>query len=96
MNRFAWILAVPYVVIMSTQETGAPYELTLNGKGERVYFVSKDVAYDVAAALNEAHEHRTILSAPQTWSGNPKKRVPSTTKFDYKSACGQSDCGADK
>ena len=67
MKRLIWLLALPYVVTFSTYSTSdwwspdMPYSVT--GKDSDTSFrcneKGKDFCYDMAEALNEAHERRT-------------------------------------
>lgn len=107
-NSLAWFLAVPYVMTISTQTMATFSELKWkNGKWECV--LPSEQCLDWAAALNEGHERRTSKETTGVFYDHPVRRLEdSPTKgwysvpapkpkeeFDYHSACGQDDCGAE-
>lgn len=71
MRRLAWLLALPYVVRMSSFPCPSrTYEIRLPECGKEIYHIEfkgkgwsgcdpKETCEDFAAALNEAHERRT-------------------------------------
>lgn len=99
MKRFYWLLALPYVVQGSPQAYLKDNILYEGGYhvGSIECGLNKEECEDLAVALNEAHEWRLypngrIDPGPQTqfyWKDSQGKKP----KFDYKSACGQDDCG---
>ncbi len=93
MRRFAWLFALPYVVVtspgqqMGTIKTAECWAIHYKESRIAVDLCdTKEVCEDKAFLLNEAHERR-----------HPKKIDPvfKSSNFDYKSACGQDDCGVD-
>lgn len=89
MKRYLWLLALPYVVTVSSQSTlGWYYKV-----GNAPCLGSLTYCEDLSAALNEAHERRTKVYPTKLEvfpNGYKNQKV-----FDNKSACGQDDCGKD-
>ena len=64
MKRFAWLLVLPYVVVVDTFNPSYPFGYTIihvEGTKNDGWFNcnDQDSCSDLAAALNEVHERRT-------------------------------------
>lgn len=89
-TRWLWLLALPYVVISSQ---GKYQKAFCVSQDDEIFWCSgsKDRMEDLAAALNEAHRKRIRTEAGSEWL--PNISTSNYAPFDYKSACGQDDCG---
>lgn len=82
MTKWIWLLAVPYVVQVSSTgfdrddvESQAHYLLEVTSRfGFSCREDSKDFCYDMAEALNSAHERRMKRQQLLCWDG--KEKVP--------------------
>lgn len=97
MKRFYWLLVLPYVVVATSSHTGMNSDgailvqntYSIDGVGE---YPTKDIADDVAYALNQAHARRT--NKTDSWKGQPepseehKIHSGSPQKFNFEQACG--------
>lgn len=96
MKRLVWLLVLPYVVTVSSetyQFHDGPKALVNIHVGSFPCNL-KEECEDLAVALNEAHAKRIASEPPKRKIGfQTSFPVPSEKKFDYKSACGQNDCG---
>lgn len=61
MRRLVWLLALPYVMQISTQPIYSTWTLSCDGVPEAHVIIEKHdyPCSEIAAALNEAHEQRT-------------------------------------
>lgn len=97
MKRFYWLLALPYVAQGSPQAYLKDNVLYEGGYhvGSIECGLNKEECEDLAAALNEAHSRRVSEEAKNLYwkPAKPEKEIKRPEPFDYKSACGQDDCG---
>lgn len=94
-KKLYWLLALTYVVNCAGKDRCIVEDL----KGRQLTLViPRESAEDTAAALNNSHDNRMEDTIPSLYWADPEtqiKRPLQKKEFDYKSACGQDDCGAE-